>query len=396
MKKTFLIIFSLILFCGINNLSYAYLEEPIFEPFEAVVSNEEGAEYFEITYDEIESIGKKKYQEKVSIVEEYEVENELYGKLDSEENYYVKISDLKATDEEYKKINQEKSQDIIVVANEIQVRKGPSEKYYSVVSKIPKGTKLTGYFAKDSENLIHWLYVEYNGTNGWINCDIGEVGYQYSLTSNLLNIEKVSIFKENNEQDKIGEIPAYEIINYQNLIAVNFKYIFMSDLVKKGFNYDENTFVENNYITYNGIEGYVTIKQYGEECNDTYEVKEEMALYESPSGDSRVLIKEIPLGTSLQYNYYSTMGRSDGTSWNHGFWAYTKYNEKNGWIQVVDDNYQIQKTEVLDTINELEKKTEENNTSNNRINKIIIICVLTIVLIGSIILLIYILKNKNK
>ena len=391
MRKTIFLLFVFLFILSGNVFAYPF--NPICEPFEALVSNKDGADYYEMDEREIVAIGKIKYNEKVDIIEEYEVENELYGLIEIEnKNYYIKIDDVKSTDKFYNNINKDKTQEIIVFAqNGTKMRNGPSENYYSEIEVIPKGTKLQGYFEGTENTNVYWFMVEYNGKKGWINCNSKEFGKLYKSNRNIMILNDTEVFKDIENSKKVDTLKANTEISTENLISFDFKYTFMDEQTKSGFNIDEDAISENNYIILDDKEGYINIKKYANNTESTYILKEETPLYKEPNADSKIIVDSIPADTELSYNYYTSVGRpEDKMEWKHGIWAYTTYNGKTGWVQIVDEEYLENRDK---TLNQFETVITEEETSNN---KVIIICVLSVVLVILIVVLIYVRKNKNK
>lgn len=397
MKRLFISIFVFLLIILISNNVNA-LDNPMCEPFSAYISNKNGAKYFNISYGSgesnytIEEVGNLKYNDKIDIIEEYKVENEIYGYFSIESTfYYIKISDLKPIDELYEKIDYKKEENIIVFEkNGTQMRKGPSSTYYSLVDTIPEGTVLKAKFSEEYDTSgVRWLFVEYNGKKGWVNCESNEIGFLYDFSKNVLLTQKLDVFEDPEYNIKIDEIDKNTVINTNNLYAVYFNYFFMNDEMQKNFAKEDNEIYIPNYINYEGKEGFVRLKDYAIECNENYTVKNyEESLFEEPNADSKVLLSSISVGTVLYYDYYSKVG-NDIAKWNHGKWIHTTYDNKSGWVQAVDEEYLSSSKEAMSSF-------QKEITEPNRIPtyKIVIIGVLSITLIVLVGILIYIKKEK--
>ena len=396
MKKILLanLLIFLFLLC---NVSYAEYHDPIYEPFEGYVSNNSGADYYsKITNSEFKIINKLNYNEEIEILEEQEFDGVLYGKIIIEEKeYYIKINDITPLDKNYSNISEEQPREIVIISdNGVKLRKGPSEKYYSEILTIPKGTKLKGYFAKDNEMKIYWVYVEYNNQKGWINCNNGDVGYCYNLDFNILTINKTDIFADLKMQKKLSQIQAYTIINSKDIVSLDSRNFFRTEEFKNDFKISNGDITSNNYIKFNNSEGYIFIDEYGLECDETYTVEsDQISLYKEPNDSSKVLVENIPVKTELHYNYYSSMGRLDGNTWEYGYWAYTEYNGQKGWIQVLNNRYVEQKTQVLESFDKAVGIEEIQDNSNVKLYILIALVILLIVLV---IILIKRIKSKNK
>ncbi len=291
----------------------------------------------------------------------------------------------------YTNINNEEYKEIVVInTNGVSLRNGPSNNYFSEVEKIPKGTVLKGYLAKDYESILKWVYAEYNGKKGWINCENSDVGYKYIEDKNIILVEEISIYNDSEMTSAIGKIKSDTIINTKDMISTDFSNFFKTADVKKGFNIDDDGIMKSNYINYDGKEGYITFKNYGVESSGTYTVDSEgIALYREPNDNSKVLVKSIPVGTVLNYTYSSEMIHPGGTKFSYGFWAYTDYKGKKGWVQAVEQELLNSQKEVIDTIN---SRTDE--TQNSTL-KLVVIVILTVILVIAIIALAYRLKKYN-
>ena len=316
----------------------------------------------------------------------------LYGKyLKDDKEFLIKISDVKSTDNLYTNYNKDEYKEVVVISqNDVSLRKGPSVNYYSEITKIPKGTLMRGYAAKEYENTIKWLYVEYDGKSGWIDCEKSKVGYKYKEDRNIMIIEEITIYSNPEMTTPVDTIKAHSIVNTKDMVSIDFSNFFKSPDVKKGFNIDDDEIMKSNYIKIDGKEGYITIENHGIEKSGTYTVDSEgITLYKEPDDNSKILIKSLPVGTVLDYTYYSEMKHPGGTTFSYGFWAYTEYKGRKGWVQAVEQELLDSQKEAIESIN---SKAEKNSNSGV---KIAIIIVLSIALLAAVVVLIYRLKNKK-
>ena len=383
---------------------FADMDAPAIQPYEAVVSNVNGASYY-IAYPDFVEAGKLNYGDKIEITyEEVLQDGKLYGNYYDENNnygYYVRISDLQVVDTEKdfsKNISLSNSKHIEILAKDgVEMYKGPAYAYSKLGVTIPKGETLKGYFNQDIYE--PWYYVEYKNTSGFICILKGAVGFEKESNKKLLTPRKISIYDNTDTFDKkdvIGTIPA-------NTYITEYKEV--------------DTWSRAYYVTYNGISGYISYYDIAFEPYEelsSYKVNYKNAkIYKEGSINSEVLLDNIPEGTELKSEF-----EQDIRVWG---WFYTTYKDISGWVLLCEDeeSYEeyledIQNEEIDEEDNILEntivddkenvvkngkeevRENKEIYSQNNMRLQIILICILVAVTVSITSLVTIILINHKK
>ena len=154
---------------------------PNTKPFDMVVINPNGIEYYENQYDENThewnkiSVGKLKKDTVFTVTSgfnnEYNIEvNEKHYVLTSLDGSGLVSEEFtpKEEDNYVKKLNK-KGEVLVYVKSGVALKKGPADIYKSVAT-IKKGTKLTYqyYIGEGNIDSAAYVYVSYNGKKGWI------------------------------------------------------------------------------------------------------------------------------------------------------------------------------------------------------------------------------------
>ena len=167
MKKLLRLLLLFVMFVPL--LAKADMGAPYFREYKAVVVKEEGASYYSDP-EEARKISNLAKDQIITI--SFELRSDGVDYLMFEKNnhyYYVKASDVmpvekevKVTDDNVKKLAEKLK--IRVMANEVDVRKGPSVAY-DKVGTLKKGTEGTYQYAiPDSA----YIYIEADGISGWV------------------------------------------------------------------------------------------------------------------------------------------------------------------------------------------------------------------------------------
>ena len=193
MKKYLLFLFGLMLF--IPFMVDAHRIENV--PFNAIVSNENGAEIYkwvenkEEGTDEKEIITTLEYNKEITITYD---DGEYYV---SEYEGYIKRNDFKLNPEEYKTTDETKLGDVFnsLLNKKATIRKGPGV-YYDEVTTIPAGKKVNLktllYYQYGNFDETVWAYVEYNGNKGYINTNECDATYTELSTIMVTTSYKLS------------------------------------------------------------------------------------------------------------------------------------------------------------------------------------------------------------
>ena len=345
---TFILILLIVLF---SKEVFADMSAPEIKPYTAYVSNPEGADYYQYDAhaDGYKKVGNLEYGTEINV--EYETtENGIeYAEFCMDNNYIIRIEDIKMVKEEIAENNEinfdEPIQIRILAKDGVKIHNGPAYIYSVIGTTIPTGTELTAYIHNFEDP---WYYVTYKDTSGWI-CILNGVIGQKAGVKELILPKSTKIYEDNECKNPIKEIPANTIItDYWNV----------------------DMWSRNYYVTYKGISGYISA--YDCATNDDWSTEIEWTLnyndakmYKEGSLNSEVLIKNIPVGTALKAEYATDIRMSG--------WIYTTYNNKKGWVFIVEDGYYYEEAveqELQDEKlrnGEIIETQEENNSETNNI-----------------------------
>lgn len=313
MKKVLTMVSIIVALLSIQLYVNADMGIPAIKPYEAVVTNVDGAECY-IGYGsdarrEILPYGTK-------IIVEYEIRNEdgFGASIRTEDNYIngtIDISDIKPVNDIYvsNDLNKDEPNNFVVLAKYgVEIYNGPADAYSKTGVVIPVGTEIVGY----SENGAFdspWYYVTYNGQSGWI-CELDAVLAK--------RVEEDTVFLTISET----ELMEYGVIG--------------DEIPKELAKVPANTFFDNVYVTDPWSQSYLVIYDgmLGEIYNRAFAWDHEpmsgkitgnpVKMYKECDESSEVLIEEIPVGTIITFeleNEYSGM-------------VYAKYNGQTGWINL--------------------------------------------------------------
>ena len=165
MKKLLLVILSVLLF--VPSIIFADMGAPSIESYKATITNKDGAvlyQHYERT-EEFKATNKKMdYGKTVNII----FEEGGYAQL--ENNDYVKLSDIALVTKDYTFKDREWQSPIrSLVLKDQDIRKGPADAYESTGVTVKAGPKLNVRTNIGDGGGSPWVYVEYNGTKGYLN-----------------------------------------------------------------------------------------------------------------------------------------------------------------------------------------------------------------------------------
>ena len=135
MKKKLLFMFVLILaVMSIQIVAFADMDAPQIKPYNATVSNVDGAKLYDyIEYEELngatfEEVGSLEYGETIKIIYEVDIDGELYGMYQINDNggwmLHIKINDIKVLEEESVEPSKEELKDTkkaIVLVDDVEL-----------------------------------------------------------------------------------------------------------------------------------------------------------------------------------------------------------------------------------------------------------------------------------
>jgi len=280
-------------------------------PYTATVVKEGGIDCYDYLGSSYSIKGHLDKEAKVKVAYEMHAADVTYLAVENNSNcLYVKATDIVPDEKEVSPENDRvtklsEAKTFIVNANEVKVRKGPSDSY-EVVGTLKKGTKGTYKYIIDAH-----AYVEANGIKGWVDM----IGKKVLTKSKLITAADV--------QTKCGTIPAGTIL----------------EEVWTATNWDGESLIK-----YNGCETFTnTFKSTTMFSFTDYKIvkaKNELKIYKDVSKTNEVA--KIPAGEEFNVIAFTkaTVAGPDGDS---SLPEYVEYNGVQGWVE--NSNYDFIKWE---------------------------------------------------
>lgn len=345
MKKIIKCIFVSILMIPLVVL--ADMGAPAIGEYKAEISNPNGV----MAYDyKLKKDIKLEYGTVGTVVYEYENEDSTTNiefKV-NDINYSIDGKDVISIEESFDLNNKsvEKiSENIIITSKDgLEIKNGPANSgFKSTGVVIPYLTKIKASYTVEYSP---WYYIEYNGTNGWINI-IGNKAVHQLGNFEFYDYKKIIT----TEKAKLNDYKGNE------LTTINENYELNSQEIYQSSDWDRNI-----YIEYNGVKGfiskdYITFKS---KEKITINLNSELQLYKNAENAYDLTKKKeiliIPKNTTLETYYY------DG---DYGIsYAYVEYNNIKGWIIFSAEEYDYDFDNNIINIHNLE---ESNNQNTNEI-----------------------------
>ena len=313
----------------------ADMSAPMIKPYEAVVTNPNGAYVYVWNGD------KGSYQptkEKFQFEDKIKVEFE-YDDFAIVGDKFIRIADISAIEAELKLSDLNLNEPVnALILKDISIYKGPSLAYDKTNVTLKTGTKLDIQILGDGMN--PWAYVEYLGTKGFISILDANVAYQ-SWTHKLMTVENTKM------TDKDG--------NTILTIAPN------TEITKDVYQVDPWT--GGYYITYQNQSGFI---MEGSVATDYVFAKmkltKEMNIHEKMDTNSEVLgkvLKDTILIPKYQYFNYDEQA------------LYIEQDNIKGWVinNLEDGNFfeRVELTEIEEK--ELEKEREQEEKEEQEVKE---------------------------
>lgn len=326
MKKIILVILSVLLF--VPSIIFADMGAPSIESYKATITNKDGAvlyQHYERT-EEFKATNKKMdYGKTVNII----FEEGGYAQL--ENNDYVKLSDIALVTKEYTFKDREWQSPVrSLVLKDQDIRKGPADAYESTGVTVKAGTKLNVRTNIGDGGGSPWVYVEYNGTKGYLN------SYDEGLT--LGESHKPIIFARDTELVDVNTGKVIETIKANTKVTGK---IYSLDRYSFGF-YIE---FENKKGIVNG--GFRDETMSMEDKLEEFKVVKKADVYESlnnigtPENPKYKAIGTVDAGKVFKSSYYIQQ-------YSYVIVYYEEGNVK-GWIKATNEKYS-DSVESTDTI----------------------------------------------
>lgn len=389
MKKIIYLIISLFIFIPVCIL--ADMSGPMIREYKATPKSPNGAPVYYYD-DEKEGYVKNGEMLEFGKVITVDVEESEFICIDEDCEKEVSIKDLVAVDNNYNIPENELSKEYDAIAIiDLDIKKGPASAYEGTGVTIKAGTKFKardlGYVDDESKEFSSdewnpYIYVNYNGTKGFVLSYEGTVGYGGSEQTGIASIDLP--FTDPKTGAKIDTIKANTVIKTM---------IYGSDVWSGLY-----------YLEYNGKWGTVDNSVFiVEDKNIEFTVTENLKIYDkvtiNDNGEiTGKVIGTIPKGTKFNSKFY------DSENW----YMTIRYENANikGWIYVENDdseesdNYYKGLSFEWPYDDEIEKPTDDNNDivpapKNNKM-QIVYLCIGAALLISLTAVVTIILVNRKK
>lgn len=316
MKKIIYVILGVLLFLPV--LVKADMGAPVVERYKLTPKSPDGADIYNWDYDKEDYVktGRKLAYGKVI---EIDNDDEWVSWEDSEEaEDTVKLSDLVPVVKNYKVDEKRLSKQYeVLVTKKQDIRKGPAAGYESTGKTIPAGTKVkVKYFDPDSKgnkqltgDTTPWVYVEYNGTKGFI------VSFEGTIASDPVYTTVVANCNAEVKNAETGKKVA--------TISPNVKF--------NATVYELDPWAEYYYIEYGSVkgivnDGHIAVKRKA----ITFKPTEKIQVYGSLKHDGddekgTKVVTTITKGTSFKSEYYCEINPD-------GIYVYYENGNIKGWI----------------------------------------------------------------
>ncbi len=389
MKKIIYLIISLFIFIPICILADDNII--VIRAYNAKVKNSNGAPIYIINdkkniFEKNGEILKYGTEVKVDIEEDYICINEECEK-------YVKTIDLVPVDRNYNIPEDELSKEYDAIAiTDLEIKRGPASTYESTGVTIKAGTKFKardlGYINEETkefskEDWNPYIYVNYNGTKGFVLSYEGTVGLNGSQKSCIVNVDMPFIDPKTGKT--IDTIKANTIINTM---------IYMSDDWEALY-----------YFEYNGKFGAVNILYFLiENKNIEFNVIDNLniyySLYMNDSGKFvGNVIGSVPKGSKFISKFYDIQESY--------IMVYYENNDTKGWIYAdkdeldEQDNHYVGLSFELPKDNVIEKQNNDNNgtippAKNSKFNSTYLFVCVTLLILLTIVVIVVFVNRKNK
>lgn len=302
---------------------------PSTKSYKAEVTNPDGARLY--VWDSkanksVESSEKIPYGTELNVVFEYE------GMVSIEnQNGTIRIEDISPVSETYEVKDSELSTQKIeaLTLQAVEIKKGPAEAYKGTGKTIEKGKMAIIRFFADGNN--PWAYVEFEGTEGFINILSGVVAYNPQNVSGLIN---KNIVLKNPFNERESEIKANTEIDFR---------IYQLDPWSRSYyvSYGDNAGV----VSYDDI----TYKDY----KSIYKTTKTLDLHESLVENSKI-VGTIEANTVLKDAYVKSE-----------YGDIYIYVADRGWIFTTFEKGEVEISENVDYVPPQEEPKKEIDTDKN-------------------------------
>lgn len=359
--------------------------------YNAIVSNINGAEYYEFKNGKYEKKGEIYYNTEIKIINDG---NEYAYFTYNGSDYYIKVVDIDAIEDSFvltdytskKEIENEKikifsTEDVDGVA----IYSGPS-KTFKKIGLITTGTDVTAIASITDEfngGAVTWYYVKYNDLKGWICFYTGGIGVLNEKENSFMTID-IDVFSV---EDVVAQYPGNYKIN-DNAKKTNIPFGTITSY------YSTSSWFNARYIEYN--KEYYLLEDWNTKLvvnnNEKYITNTEINLYDK-ANEGSIVIKKIPSETILISKYINY--RAPGLNW-----IYVEQNDIKGWIcndiskSIISIYGDIEEENEINEVIDQNIKQENDKAQNILIQ--VIFFIISIILLFIIISAVLIFRKKRK
>ena len=413
MKKIFYLSILVLIIIFMHTIVLADSVIPLLEPYNATVSNENGAEYFSYTFngtngDSIDSKGFLDYGTQINVQSEEYLLGKYYCRFKIVDNpssmlYYIALENITINEDSIVTDitpNYSDPHTFTVIAEDgVSIHKGPAQIYDVIGKTIPYNTVITAYGVSSTTD-NPWYYITYLGVSGFITEQYGALGHSSSKIISIKAPVDLKVYEKVTSNTLAGTITANkEIKKFMELDK--WSNMFYIDEGTKGYVHIDQTAVIRHQI----YDRYIKVPQSG------------LVLYKNADAESDILVDHIPEDTILIGEYEQYEMTDSG-------WVNVTYENNSGWIfldsELLEESNQLTNEQygeyanttsdtenILSEENVIEENIVEENTlpvetekksTNIKIPTITIVCFVTGVffIIGSIVLVKISSPKKNK
>ncbi len=352
MKRILLMLFACLLF--IPCLVFADMSAPGVVEYKVSVNNPKGAIIYENNDGKYVKTDKKLEFGTIIKIEWEEDKDWIY--LDSEmypgdETGYVSYKDVTTLVKNYIPNEKELSDEYpSLVLKDVVIKKGPALGYEETGVTIKAGTKVSiKHFLRFEEDgqrsyidgMNPWVYVEYNGTKGFINSYDGTLAMDETYTTAIasIDIELKDVFTGEKTTIKANEkvnVTVWNLDDWSSCYLI--KYNNISGIIN-----DDRIFIKD---------ANVWINEEGKEEGREFELDKDYYVYDIFDVDDfydNYDSKELPKSKKIGVAPAGTKFSSDYSIWfNEGYCVRYENGDTKGWILVVDENAEYSEEDNID------------------------------------------------
>ena len=360
---------------------------PILAPYDAYVSDPNGASIYTANYEDGEYSFKKtdqvlKYKKEIKVIDEYKASKDASfgriikdGEQYSETEYWINLDKISTFKEEYTVSDLKKElkyleengygegeankfifdkSTMIVLSNEVPMYKGPSTKYAKKDTILKKEDVVDFY-----DSLTTWIYVEKGNINGWIK---REDCIYFEKTGPIWLLEDAKTFEMKGAEE--FRETSYKIPKGEKFDEVFYTWIQEYDEKEDDSNiYYYYRVKYNDNIYYISDKNKIAIAPFGDYSSNFLTVSQ-INIYNDYNGKK---VGTISKNKKIKAEYYIQYYNEKEGGWIN--WFYIKYDNNNYWIkdhiaqEYSENRITVRKSNCYESINGTVELTIPANTT---------------------------------